>query len=44
MEHGHPLFVEQSEVGMTNKNDGKPWSNDDLQMLKTLITENTPPN
>lgn len=27
---------------MANENDGKPWSNDDLQQLKTMITENTP--
>lgn len=27
---------------MANENDGKPWSDDDLRMLKTMITENTP--
>jgi hypothetical protein len=27
---------------MANENDGKPWSDDDLQQLKTMITENTP--
>ncbi|WP_424631776.1 hypothetical protein [Bradyrhizobium sp. SYSU BS000235] len=27
---------------MANENDGKPWSGDDLNTLKTLITENTP--
>ncbi len=27
---------------MAVENDGKPWSDDDLQTLKTLITENTP--
>lgn len=27
---------------MAAENDGKPWSEDDLQTLKTLITENTP--
>jgi hypothetical protein len=27
---------------MAAENDGKPWSDDDLQSLKMLITENTP--
>jgi len=27
---------------MAAENDGKPWSADELQILKTLITENTP--
>jgi hypothetical protein len=27
---------------MAEENDGKSWSDDDLQSLKTLITENTP--
>jgi hypothetical protein len=27
---------------MAAENDGKSWSDDDLQSLKTLITENTP--
>ena len=27
---------------MAAENDGKPWSGDDLQTLKTLIAENTP--
>lgn len=27
---------------MTAENDGKPWSDEDLEQLKTLITENTP--
>jgi hypothetical protein len=27
---------------MAAENDGKPWTDDDLQNLKTLITENTP--
>ncbi|EKS41343.1 hypothetical protein [Afipia broomeae] len=26
---------------MANENDGKPWSDDDLQQLKVMITENT---
>jgi hypothetical protein len=27
---------------MAAENDGKPWRDDDIQNLKTLITENTP--
>jgi hypothetical protein len=27
---------------MTAEDEGKPWTDDDLQTLKTLITENTP--
>jgi hypothetical protein len=27
---------------MAAENDGKSWSDDDLQILKILITENTP--
>lgn len=27
---------------MANENEGKVWSAEDLQRLKTLITENTP--
>lgn len=27
---------------MANENDGKPWSDDHLEQLKTLIKENTP--
>lgn len=27
---------------MANENDGKPWRDGDLQILKVMITENTP--
>lgn len=27
---------------MAHENDGKPWSNDDINQLKTLVTQNTP--
>lgn len=44
MEHSLCFLVDrETEVTMANENDGTPWSDDDLQTLKTLITENTPP-
>lgn len=43
LEPGRCFIVgEAMEDRMANENDGKPWTGDDLNQLKTLITENTP--